>query len=347
MPKLDSDDDERPGRPAGRRFPWRLWLYAIAMTGAAGFAGYRYWQLRGQLATARDEAVACRASLDKQKPAGKPAPPPAAPTAQPSSATASAAAPAAAAAAPGSPPGAAPPPASPPPASPAAGALGPPAPAPTSDGLAATVDELRRLLGKMIEAGQLRMTARRGSAVLTLPADGLFVGDTAELSRPGELAALEVGIMLKRFPDRRLLVIAHADERPAKAGAVKDAWELTVARAGALARALGRAGVEPRNLVAAGAGDGDPLPGDPSASRRVEIILWPAPRELAAPPASLGADTAGPPAEAPLAPGPAPRAPGAAAAVPSTPPPLAPTTRPAAPAPAPSPPRAPADAATR
>src|SRR5688572_14599173 len=41
----------KPGRPE-RSFPWRLWLYAILMTGLAGGAGYLAWTYRAKALTA-------------------------------------------------------------------------------------------------------------------------------------------------------------------------------------------------------------------------------------------------------------------------------------------------------
>lgn len=330
MAKFDSDDDERPGKPARqRRFPWRLWLYAIAMTAAAGAGGYYSWQLRKQLSATSDDANTCLANLGKlqaqlpgaaAKPTTVPATArPATTPATPQPATAPTTAPAIA------------------PAQPAATLPAPAQPAtaqadgtrrPEVASLTATIDEIRKLLGKMIETGQVKLTARHGNVVVTLPSEQVFVAGAADLSKPGEMVALELGIMLKRFPDRRFLVIDHTDELPAKTAGGKDSWELSMARAGSVIRALAHAGMEARNLVAAGAADGDPLGPDRAQNRRIEIVVLPTPRELPALPTALGPDTAAAPAEAPPPATPAPAAP-------------APATKPAPPQPAPAKPVAP------
>src|SRR5438045_2492069 len=73
MARFDTDEIGKPGKlPKVRRFPWRLWLYAIAITGAAGAVGYYGWQYRGDAhanAEARNKAIedgkACTTGLAK------------------------------------------------------------------------------------------------------------------------------------------------------------------------------------------------------------------------------------------------------------------------------------------
>ena len=58
MPRQDS------GVPIQqRRFPWRLWLFAILMTGAAGAGGYFTWQYRAQSIKAKDDLGLCTKNL--------------------------------------------------------------------------------------------------------------------------------------------------------------------------------------------------------------------------------------------------------------------------------------------
>ena len=70
MAKYDSNDDiGKPGKPPKhRRFPWRLWLYAIAMTGAASYGVSWWWQHRADATTAAKEVATCRADLAKVQP---------------------------------------------------------------------------------------------------------------------------------------------------------------------------------------------------------------------------------------------------------------------------------------
>src|SRR6185295_8080601 len=62
MAKLDDDEIGKPGKPPKvRRFPWRLWLYALAMTAGAGAGGYYWWQQR----QVNKDAESCHTSLAK------------------------------------------------------------------------------------------------------------------------------------------------------------------------------------------------------------------------------------------------------------------------------------------
>ena len=65
----------------------------------------------------------------------------------------------------------------------------------------------------MIDTGQLRVVARHGQLVLSLPSEVLFPTGSANLSKVGEYAVVEVGAVLKRFPDRRFLIVGHTDNQ--------------------------------------------------------------------------------------------------------------------------------------
>ena len=291
MAKGDSFDDiGKPGKSPkkARRFPWRLWLYAIVMTAGAGAGGFYTYQFRkadkqdaADLAECREKSKdrdnlkkqldTCASKLgDETKRADGYA-------ALNSSMTKDAQAKAA-----------------------------DPSGAPHADAQTlAAVDDIQKQLAKSIETKKLTATARRGEFTLTFPSDGLFVAGSADLTDAGKVAVLEVGFTLKRQADRRFQVTGHADDK----GAFKDAWEMSTERALTVARALISAGVDAKALVAAGAGDGDPL-ADHAKNARIEIALLPGANEIAALPATLGADTAAKPAApAPAAPAPAPAKP--------------------------------------
>ncbi|HEX3765592.1 MAG TPA: OmpA family protein [Kofleriaceae bacterium] len=320
MAKPDSDD--KPGKPRKQRaFPWRLWLFAFAMTGTTVLAANYAWQYRKDGRTAGDELTTCRTDLTKVKPQlddaakkydgcnklleannQKIQDQDKRSHEQDVQMTA------------------------------------------LSNNLSASKDELAALqvqraeaekrvaaiadiqkqFAKMIDTGQLKVTARRGALVLSLPSEVLFPSGSADLSESGKMAILEVGFTLKRLSERRFLVVGHTDDQPLKSTTYKDNWELSTARGLTVTRVLVQAGMSPKNLVAAGAGENDPVSKDRAKNRRIEIALLPAINELPPLPASLGDDTAkaeAAPAEKPPAPAPA--------AAPATPP-----TKPAAPAPA-------------
>jgi chemotaxis protein MotB len=290
MARLDMDEIGKPGKPPRyRRFPWRLWLFAVVMTAAAGVGGYYTWQFRERATKAGEDANSCLTKLGKSQSETADAL-----TAKTDALTAK------------------------------DGCLSSLADAiketkdrdtqltalsgnlnASKDELSAlrsqradaekrlaAVEDIQKQFAKMIDTGQLKVTARRGQLVLSLPSEVLFPSGIAELSRPGELAVLEVGITLKRFPDRRFLVVGHADDLPLKNSPYKDNLELSITRALNVTRFLVQAGMDPKNLLLAGAGENDPVSKDRAKNRRIEIALLPAINELPPLPASLGGDTA-------------------------------------------------------
>jgi chemotaxis protein MotB len=326
MAKPDSDDS-KPGKPRKHRpFPWRLWLFALVMTaGTAAGANYA-WQYRKEARAGGEDLATCRTDLTKAKPQideankkydgcnalldannkklqdqeKKAHEQDVQLTALSNNLNAS------------------------------------------KDELAAlqtqraeaekrlaAIADIQKQFAKMIDTGQLKVTARRGSLVLSLPSEVLFPSGSADLSDSGKMAVLEVGFTLKRLADRRFLVVGHTDDQPLKGSTYKDNWELSTARGLTVTRVLVQAGMSPKNLVAAGAGENDPVSKDRAKNRRIEIALLPAINELPPLPASLGDDTAKTEAEKPPAAAPTPAAPA------PTPAATAPTpAKPAAPAPA-------------
>ena len=292
MPQIDTDDIGKPGKPPKyRRFPWRLWLFAVVMTAAAAAGGYYTWQFRQRANATGDDASTCLTKLGKAQ-------------AEAADATTK-----------------------------STGCIGSldneikknkdletqltqmsgnmnaskdeleqlRSQRAEAEKRLAAVEDIQRQFAKMIDTGQLKVTVRRGSLVLSMPSEVLFPSGVAELSKPGELAVLEVGITLKRFPDRRFLVVGHADDMPLKTSPYKDNLELSIARALNVTRFLEQAGMDPKNLLAAGAGEYDPVSKDRAKNRRIEIALMPAINELPPLPASLGSDTAKPVAAKPEA----------------------------------------------
>jgi chemotaxis protein MotB len=289
MPSFDTDDIGRPGKPLTyRRFPWRLWLFAIVMTGAAGAAGYYAWQLRegnkqhgetakscvverdklkSEATDATTKKTDCLESLDNSIKKNKELETQLTTVSTNLNASKEELA-----------------------------ALR--AQRAEAEKRLVAIEDIQKQFAKMIDTGQLKVTARRGSLVLSLPSEVLFPSGIAELSKPGELAVLEVGITLKRFPDRRFLVVGHADDLPLKNSTYEDNLALSIARATNVTRFLVQAGMDAKNLLPAGAGDSDPVSKDRAKNRRIEIALLPAINELPPLPASLGVDTAKPDAKA-------------------------------------------------
>ena len=294
MAKYTTDEIGPPGKPPKHRgFPWRLWLFALLMTGAAGAGGYFTWHYREQSKDAlasestclvtRSKLTAERGDIDKKL---------ADCTANLAKQTADMKS--------------------------------------TLDTTSksaktleqqnaelmknlnaskeeldqlrslraeqekriAAIEDIQKQFAKMIDTGTLKVTARRGALSLSLPAEVLFPSGVAELSKDGEIKVLEVGLTLKRFPDRRFLVVGHSDNQPLKSSTFKDNWELSTARALTVTRFLVQAGMKPTNILPAGAGEHDPLIDRASAkdlarNRRIEILLLPAINELPPLPSSV------------------------------------------------------------
>jgi chemotaxis protein MotB len=147
-----------------------------------------------------------------------------------------------------------------------------------------TFREMSAKLQKMVDAGKLGVRVRDGRLVMRLPQDVLFPSGSAGLSREGELALMEVAVILRQFQDRRFMVAGHTDNEPVKES-FKDNWELSMARALVVTRFLVEAKMKPQNIVAAGYGEFDPIaknatPEGRKENRRIEIILLPDLSEL-------------------------------------------------------------------
>ena len=165
----------------------------------------------------------------------------------------------------------------------------------------AAIEDIQKQFAKMIDTGQLSVSARHGELVVSLPAEVLFPSGSAVLSTKGEYAVVEVAAVLKKFPDRRYLVVGHTDNQDfakAKPGdtvavcAPKDNWALSTERALTVTRVMVTAGMDQQNLIPAGVGEHDPIAPNATAegrqkNRRIEIALLPAINELPPLPPSL------------------------------------------------------------
>jgi len=120
--------------------------------------------------------------------------------------------------------------------------------------------------------------------IVKLPAGVLFDSGSAELSRDGELALMEVAIVLRQFGDRQFMIAGHTDDRPLESAQAttkyRNNWELSAARALTVTEFLIEARMKPENLVAAGYGQFDPVGNNKTSqgrqdNRRIEIVLLP------------------------------------------------------------------------
>jgi chemotaxis protein MotB len=153
-----------------------------------------------------------------------------------------------------------------------------------------TFRDMSEKLQSMVDTGKLGVRVRDGRLVMRLPDSVLFPSGKAELSREGELALMEVAVILRAFSDRRFMVAGHTDSAKvsgasSKGAPYKDNWELSMARALVVTRFLVEAKIKPQALVTAGYGEFDPIASNQTEAgqrenRRIEIVLLPDLSEL-------------------------------------------------------------------
>jgi chemotaxis protein MotB len=152
------------------------------------------------------------------------------------------------------------------------------------------VDDLQAKFRKMIDAGRLKVTTRRGRVVLQLHNDVLFAAGEAEVKPDGKQAISDVAGTLRQVASKRFQVAGHTDNAPITTETKKlfpTNWELATARAIAVVKLLVAQGVDPGMLSAAGYGPYDPVasnasPDGQAKNRRIEITLVPHVAELVA-----------------------------------------------------------------
>ena len=172
-----------------------------------------------------------------------------------------------------------------------------------ADARAKLFDDFIKKFQKMIDAGKLDITMRRGQIVLALATDVLFDQGKTEIKPEGKTALDEVAAALKGISGRRFQVSGHTDTFPIKTKEFPSNWELSTARAVSVVKLLVGAGVKAAALSAAGYAEFDPA--GPNATdrgraknRRIEIVLVPNIEELVKMPELKAAGTAKPAAVA-------------------------------------------------
>jgi chemotaxis protein MotB len=173
---------------------------------------------------------------------------------------------------------------------------------------AAQFRDLLARFRKMIDAGQLKVVTRGGRMLLELPNDVLFDSGKTDLKEIGRRTLVDVANVLKSMPDRRFQVAGHTDNVKIQTARFPSNWELSTARAVEVVKRLIEAGMDAKNLSAAGYGEFAPVerndaPEGRSKNRRIEIALVPNLEEIG------GAPAVEAPAPPPAAPAPAPTPP--------------------------------------
>lgn len=146
-------------------------------------------------------------------------------------------------------------------------------------------DEFIAKFKKMIDAGKLDITVRRGQIVLALGTDILFDTGKTDIKDDGKAALAEVAEALKTVSGRRFQVAGHTDTVPIRTKEFPSNWELSTARAVAVVKLLTEKGVRPDVLSAAGYAEFDPAASNANErgrtkNRRIEIVIVPNIEEL-------------------------------------------------------------------
>jgi chemotaxis protein MotB len=163
---------------------------------------------------------------------------------------------------------------------------------------AAQFRELAARFQKLIDAGQLKVTMRGGRMVVELRNDVLFDSGRTEVRELGKKTLREVAAVLRTMPKRRFQVAGHTDDVAIQTARFPSNWELSAARGVEVVKLLVAAGMDPRNVSAAGFGEFAPIdtnvsPEGRARNRRIEITLVPDLEELVAP-ARSGSDPSHP-----------------------------------------------------
>jgi chemotaxis protein MotB len=142
-------------------------------------------------------------------------------------------------------------------------------------------ENLAKSLNKEISEGKIQLSELQGRMTVQLKDKILFASGSTRVNKEGQDALVKIADALKTVQGRIIRVEGHTDDVPMpKDGPFPSNWELSLARAMAVVRALQDSGVDPTVLSAAGYGQYQPIaPNDSeknrSLNRRIEIVLAP------------------------------------------------------------------------
>jgi chemotaxis protein MotB len=152
----------------------------------------------------------------------------------------------------------------------------------------AEYENLSKSLEQEIAEGKVELSELKGRMTVNLKDKILFASGSARVGKEGESALKKVAEALKGVQGKIIRVEGHTDDVPTDPkGPFPTNWELSLARAMAVVRALQDAGVDPTRLSAAGYGPYQPIaannsPENRSLNRRIEIVLAPGEQATAA-----------------------------------------------------------------
>jgi chemotaxis protein MotB len=144
----------------------------------------------------------------------------------------------------------------------------------------ATYKELFSRLKKLIDAGTIKVSFRKGRMVVELASAVLFDSGRTALKPDGKAAIEELVEALKTVAHRDLMIAGHTDTVPIRSRRFRSNWDLSTARAVEVVNYMIEKEFPPDHLSAAGFGEMDPV-GDNETeegraqNRRIEIVLMP------------------------------------------------------------------------
>jgi len=147
----------------------------------------------------------------------------------------------------------------------------------------AELDTYRQLfakLKKLIDAGTIKVSFRKGRMIVELASAILFDSGKIELKDAGKVALDEVTVALQSVSDRDFIIGGHTDTDPIRTKKFKSNWELSTARAVVVVDYMISKGYPAAHLGAAGFAEVDPVAGNDTPegkakNRRIEIVLMP------------------------------------------------------------------------
>jgi chemotaxis protein MotB len=147
----------------------------------------------------------------------------------------------------------------------------------------ARIAEFRSMLGRfkgLIDSGKLRVQMQDGRMVVELATDILFPSGSANLSKDGKAAIMEVAGLLASIPNRSFQIEGHTDNVPISTGQYHSNWELASARALTVLHTMVDSGMPANRISAASYGESKPAkandtPENKAANRRIEIVVTP------------------------------------------------------------------------
>ncbi|HMI68281.1 MAG TPA: OmpA family protein [Cyclobacteriaceae bacterium] len=128
----------------------------------------------------------------------------------------------------------------------------------------------------------LTIKVKNGKVYVSLAEQLLFGSGSIVVDKKGVAALQQLAKAIKDQHDLQIMVEGHTDNVPVSklSAYMQDNWDLSVMRATAITKIITKAGVSPRQIVAAGKGEFSPLvsndsPENKQKNRRTEIILTP------------------------------------------------------------------------